>query len=123
VRLVREDNAGTRFLTEEEEARLLAHCNPQLKPLAIAALHMGFRKSELVSLRWGHIDFRNRLIKVEAAYTKTGEARGVPMSETLTETLKALKIYGGHEPTASVFGYRYVTKTFARAVKGAVRSV
>jgi Phage integrase SAM-like domain len=28
VRLFREDNARTRFLTQEEEAQLLAHCNP-----------------------------------------------------------------------------------------------
>ena len=104
VRLFREDNGRTRVLTEEEEARLLAHCNAQLKPVVITALHTGFRKSELLSLEWGNIDFRNRLIKVEAAYTKTHEARSVPMSETLTATLKQLKISALPDPTASVFG-------------------
>jgi integrase len=116
VRLFREDNARTRFLTEEEEARLLACCNPQLRPLVITALHTGFRKSELLSLRWGNIDFRHRLAKVEAAYTKTHEARSVPMTETLTATLKSLKMSAAGDPTSTVFGYRNVTKTFARAV-------
>src|SRR5215475_16014203 len=84
VRLFREDNGRTRFLTEEEEARLLVCCNPHLKPLVLTALHTGFRKSELLSLRWASVDFRHRLLKVEAAYTKTHEARSVPMTETLT---------------------------------------
>jgi integrase len=119
VRLFREDNARTRFLTEEEEARLLAHSNPHLKPLVITALHTGFRKSELLSLRWANVDFRHQLIKVEAAYTKTHEARSVPMTETLTATLKSLKMVGLSDSTVLVFGYRNVTKTFARAVKRA----
>ncbi len=92
VRLFREDNARTQFLTEEEESRLLAHCNAQLKPLVIAALHTGLRKSELLSLRWGNIDFWDRLIKVQASYTKISEAHRAPMTETLTATLKKLKM-------------------------------
>jgi integrase len=119
VRLFKEDNARTRFLTEDEEARLLAHCNAQLTPLVVTALHTGFRKSELLSLRWANIDFRHHLIKVETAYTKTLEARSVPMSETLTAALRQLKIHGAQDPTASVFGYRQMTKTFVRAVQRA----
>jgi integrase len=113
VRLFREDNARTRFLTEEEEARLLTYCNQQLRPLVMTALHTGFRKSELLSLRWENIDFRNRLIKVDAAYTKTYEARSIPMTETLTATLKSLKMSAAGDSTAAVFGYRQMTKTFA----------
>jgi hypothetical protein len=37
-----------------------------------------------------HIDFRNRLIKVDAAYSKTDEADCGPMTETLTAALKNL---------------------------------
>jgi integrase len=105
VRLFREDNARTRFLTEEEEAQLLACCNPQLRPLVMTALHTGFRKSELLSLQWANIDFRHRLIKVEAAYTETHEARSMPMTETLTATLKSLKMSPADDSTASVVGY------------------
>jgi integrase len=70
-------------------------------------------------LKWGNIDFRHHLIKVEAAYTKTHEARSVPMSETLTATLKRLKISATTDAATSVFGYRQMTKTFARAVQRA----
>jgi integrase len=117
VRLFREDNARTRFLTEEEEVRLLAHCNPQLKPVVMTALHTGFRKSELLSLRWEHVDFRNRLIKVDASYTKTYEARSVPMTETLTAMLKSLKMSAASDSTSAVFGYRQMTKTLGGSGK------
>jgi len=41
VRLYREDNSRTRFLTDEEEDRLLACCKPQLQPLVITAFTPG----------------------------------------------------------------------------------
>jgi integrase len=37
------------------------------------------------------------------------------MNETLTATLKQLKMRGDHDPMASVFRHRQMTKTFARA--------
>jgi integrase len=110
VRLFKEDNASRRFLTEDEEAGLLAQCNAQLTPLVVSALHTGFRKSELLCLKWANVDFRHRFIKVEVAYTKTREARSVPMSETLTAALKQLKIHAAQDPTESGFGCCQMTK-------------
>jgi site-specific recombinase XerD len=46
VRFARENNERIRFLTPEEEKRLLEHCKEALRPLVITALHTGFRKSE-----------------------------------------------------------------------------
>jgi integrase len=60
--------------------------------------------------------FRNRLIKVEAASTKTHEARNVSMNQTLTATVKSPKMSSSDDPTASVFGYGQPTKIFVRAV-------
>jgi integrase len=51
----------------------------------------GCRKSELLALRWEHVDFWHHLITVEAAYAKNGETRSILMTATLTETLGALK--------------------------------
>ena len=123
VRFFREDNGRTRILTDEEEARLLACCNPYLRPLVIAALHTGFRKSELLALRWEHVDFRHHLITGEAAYAKNGETRGIPMTETLTETLRVMK--GEAKPSVSVFlthagtPYRHIAKVFGAACRRA----
>jgi integrase len=124
VRLFREDNGRTRFLTEEEEARLLACCSPYLRPIVITALHTGFRKSELLSLTWADVDFRRQTIAVRAAYAKNGEARSVPMTVVLTETLKASRINAA--PTAPVFltpkgqPYRDISRAFGTAVRRAV---
>lgn len=53
-------------------------------------------------------------VRREVAYTKTHKARSVPMSETLTATLKRLKISAATDAVTSVFGYRQMTKAFAR---------
>jgi site-specific recombinase XerD len=42
IRFARENNGCVRMLSPEEEAQLLAHCEPQLKPLVVTALHTGF---------------------------------------------------------------------------------
>jgi integrase len=123
VRFFREDNGRTRFLTEEEEARLVGACSQSLRPLVITALHTGFRKSELLALRWEHVDFRHHLITVEAAYAKNGETRSIPMTATLTETLRVLK--GKGEPSTPVFlthtgtPYRHIAKVFGAACRRA----
>ena len=50
VRFARETNGRMRLLAPEEEQWLLAYCSPPLHPLVTAALHTGFRASELLSL-------------------------------------------------------------------------
>ncbi len=92
VRLARENNDKLRFLSLDEEVRLLAQCGAQLKRLVIAALNTGFRSSELLSLTWADTDFSAGYVAVRAAYAKNGESRSIPMNKVLTETLKAIKI-------------------------------
>lgn len=58
-------------------------------------------KPSLLSLAWGNIDFQHQLITAEAAYVKTREARSIPMTSRLTDTLKRIRIHG--DPKASVF--------------------
>jgi len=91
VRFARENNGRTRFLTREEEVRLLACCIPSLKPLVVTALHTGFRMSELLSLTWHDVDFHRCMITVRAAYAKNGESRSIPMNSVLIEMLCAMQ--------------------------------
>src|SRR5262249_46188460 len=92
VRLTRENNGRIRMLSLGEESCLLVHCGPQLRPIVLTALHTGFLKSELLSLTWEEVDFRRRVIIVQAAYTQNGEACRVPMNDVLTATLKAIRM-------------------------------
>jgi integrase len=63
----------------------------------LTALHTGFRKSELLSLTWEDVDFRRHAMTVQAAYSKNGESRGVPMNAVLTATLRAIRINASDE--------------------------
>jgi integrase len=123
VRLFREENGRIRVVTDEEEARLLAACSPTLRPVVITALHTGLRKSELLSLTWQDVDFQRRTITVDAAYAKNGETRSVPMTATVTTTLRALR--GAEAPNAAVFvtyrgtPYRNLRKVFLDACRRA----
>jgi integrase len=120
VKTFREDNGRIRFHTEEEVTRLLPRCGLNLKPLVMTALHTGFRKSELLSLRWENVDFRHRLIRVEAGYAKNREVRSVPMNEVLTQTLQDSTL---NQSTGPIFrnrtgqSYRDPDSTFATAVR------
>jgi integrase len=123
VRFAREDNGRIRMLSPDEETRLLAHCGSQLKPLVLAALHTGFRASELLSLTAEDVSFDRQMITVRAGYAKNGESRSVPMNKILTETLKAIRIDGlfGGVIFRSQKGtpYRSFRTSFERAVKKA----
>ena len=46
VKLSKENNKRVRWLTEDEEARLLAALPIDYHPLVLVALHTGMRKSE-----------------------------------------------------------------------------
>jgi integrase len=75
-------------------------------------------------LTWADVDFRRQTITVRAAYVKNGEARSVPMTVVLTETLKASRINAA--PTAPVFltrkgkPYRDISTAFGTALRRAV---
>ena len=121
IQFARENNGRIRMLSLGEEGQLLAYCRPQLKPLVVAALHTGFRSSELLSLTWEDVDFRRQIITVQAAYAKNGESRSVPMNTVLTTTLKVVRM--GTAATGPVFCNRQGTpyRSFRTAFERAVR--
>ena len=120
VRFAQENNGRIRFLSLEEETRLLASCKKPLKPLVLTALHTGCRKSELLSLTWEDVDFTRQIITVRAAYAKNGERRDIPMNDVLTTTLEEVRITA---TTTAVFASRNGTpyRSFRTAFEQAVR--
>jgi len=85
-------NSRDRRLEKGEEDRLLEACDKQgnvwLKPLVILAIETAMRKSELLNMRWEHINFKKR--GVHLPNTKNGESRDVPLSSRAIKTLKSL---------------------------------
>jgi integrase len=101
-------NARDRWLTIEEEKNLLDRAsNPEwLRPLLIVALNTGLRRGEILNLTWKDIDFQRKLLTVQKS--KNGEKRSVPMSQTLRDALKGIKVINipGHVFPISVRSLR-----------------
>ena len=54
-------------------------------------LNTGARPKEAFSLQWKHVDLEGRRITFEAAYTKTGQTRYVPINDALLKVLSDYK--------------------------------
>ncbi|MCJ7681865.1 MAG: site-specific integrase [Candidatus Aminicenantes bacterium] len=86
------DNLKEQILPEEMEQLLLEKSAEHLKPIIIIALHTGMRKNEILTLKWNHVDLKNRIIQV--VETKNGENRTIPINEDLKLILHEQKLNG-----------------------------
>jgi integrase len=81
-----ERNQRDRWLTDEEETRLLGVCGPWLKDLVVFALHTGMRMGEILELTWRGVDFQRRAVTVFRS--KNGERRTIPINQTVQAILR-----------------------------------
>jgi integrase len=88
VKLQKENNARVRFLTEDEQARLLQAIPKTWHAPVLIALHTGMRFSEQMGLRWGDIDFKQPVLTVRDS--KAGKPRHIPLNRISLETLESL---------------------------------
>jgi integrase len=89
VRLLREPPGRVRYVTEDEEPRLMAalEARPALLRLAIASLMTGARQGELITLRRGAVDLRAG--EITLTRTKNGKVRRIPIAKELGPVLRA----------------------------------
>jgi integrase len=86
-----EDNEQYRYLTREEEARLMRQLvgrRANMRPKVIVALGTGMRLTEQLSIRVNQVDFS--LDRVTATHTKTGRNRQIPMNPEVRAVLHEL---------------------------------
>ena len=86
-RKLKEPAPRTRWLTREEEARLMAECDEEFGRLIQIALLSGMRQGEQLTCRADQILWESNLIYLPR--TKNGDARHVPMNDRLCELVKA----------------------------------
>ena len=86
VSMERENNQRDRWLSVEEEARLLQACAPWLHDLVTFALHTGMRMGEILELTWRGVDINRRTVMVFRS--KNGERRTIPINHTVLSVLK-----------------------------------
>ena len=114
-------NARTRWLSDEEEKRLLEIADKPywLRSLIVFALHTGMRKSEILNLKWKDVDLKRKVLTV--VKSKNDALRTLPVNETLFDELciiRSLKVrdFSGHVFPVS---YNSLRHSFDNAVKDA----
>ena len=131
VRRAKEAPGRTRYLTPEERDQLLNGTdakvkardgrtwtlhhgpNPALRLYILAALQTGARRSELLGLRWADVDMKARMLTFRR--TKNGDARTVPLTDTLRDALQGIP--RSLDAEAQVFPERdpnVLSRSFAR---------
>lgn len=86
VSMERENNKRDRWLTEEEEHRLLACSLPWAREVFLFALHTGMRLGEILALTWAGVDLFRRCVTVFRS--KNGKRRTIPVNQTVLDLLK-----------------------------------
>jgi len=110
ARIDRVDNKVERWITPEEELRLLSEAAPWVQEIIIFALNTGMRQAEILSLQWGQVDGVRKT--ATALRTKNKEKRTIPLNETVI-TLLTPK-YRANSPAEYVFTSQAGTKINAR---------
>lgn len=89
IRLLKEPSGRVRYLTDEEEARLLtAFPSEADRQRVLVLIQTGLRKSEFLGLRCKDVDLRARVLTVPRS--KNGDARHVPMTSVVGAILNSL---------------------------------
>lgn len=89
---LREAAPRTRYLSKEEEVRLLAATSEPLRAAIIFAIETGLRREEQFGLTWDQVDLAAREIRLTGR-TKSGRPRRVPITEragTIMGTLQRI---------------------------------
>ena len=116
---LRIENPTKRYLTKEEEKKLLEHANPIMKVIIVTALHTGMRKSEIINLKWSDVFLDEGYLI--ALNTKNGRSRELIITPKMKEGLSGLSKLSEYVFTSPVTKTKYADfkSTFSRTVKRA----
>ncbi len=118
----KEDNERDRWLTEDEEKRLLDNSPSWLKDIIVFDLNTGLRMGELLSLQWNRVNLFRKTIVIQES--KNGKPRTTPLTQKaadiLTERSKIRNIKNDLVFTSTV-GTRIDGDNLRRAFKKALK--
>ncbi len=84
-----EPNGIVRWLTADEENRLMAELPEHLKALAKFSLATGLREANVTGLRWDQLDMQRRCAWIHANQAKANKAIAVPLNESALEVIRS----------------------------------
>jgi integrase len=108
---VRENEPRIRYASAPDLARLLAAAPQRLRPIIVAGVSTGLRKSNLLALRWHQVDLHSRLITVPR--TKGRKPLVLRIAAPLLAALSAIP--GKRNPDARVFDIRNFRRLWVAA--------
>ena len=88
ISLLKEDNVRQGFFEREQLDSVLPHLWTWNQPPARFAYITGWRKQEVLTLRWPQVDFQAGNVRLEPGTTKNNEARVFPFTAELREILE-----------------------------------
>lgn len=86
-------NARKGFFEREDMERLRSFLPEHLSCLAVVAFVTGWRKMELLTREWRHVDFNGGWLRLDPNETKNGEGRNFPLTDELRDALKEQRLY------------------------------
>jgi integrase len=131
----RVNNARDRWLTIEEEKRLLDACvshvtgrdnskEPRywLQEIVTFALNTGMRQDEILSLEWPNVDLFRKTVTV--VRSKNGEKRTIPLNQRVLELLKVkakVRNIRSNYVFSSTTGSKIIARNLLRAFYSALK--
>jgi integrase len=88
ISMLKENNVRKGFFDREQLDSVVKHLRPHNGPPAIFAYITGWRKSEILTLKWPQVDFKAGIVRLEPGTTKNDEARIFPFTAELRSVLE-----------------------------------
>lgn len=124
LKMFKEPKGRTRFLTLDEEAKVLTALGPIYSPWARLAILTGLRQMEQFGLKWADVDVERGLLTLHA--TKAGDAQYVYLNEeakTILQGLivgnKSVWVFPSENPDTHVDPPNFYERVWMPAVKEA----
>ena len=90
IAMLKENNTRKGFFEHEHFLALMEHLPEQVKPVITFAYHTGWRRSEILDLRWNQVDLKEGTVRLEPGDTKNDEGRTIYMEPDLLDMMREL---------------------------------
>lgn len=89
---------NTRWITQEDQEAILAHCREPYRTFFLFCMKQGCRLGEARALKWNQVDLKGKVVTIAAGmdlgqwkpFTKEGDVRHLPLNRQVRLALMAL---------------------------------
>jgi integrase len=90
IPMLKENNVRKGFIEHKEYLALKDALPDYLKPVLSFGYFTGWRKAEILNLKWNQVNLREGIVRLEPGETKNSEGRTIYMEPVLWEVVKQL---------------------------------